>query len=116
MILSSYDIAGLNLKDVQLIVLPNCKSGSGDITKDGIIGLQRAFKEAQAGSILMSLWNADDIATRLLMVEFYRNYLSGKNIHRSLQDAQKYIKNYVDEKGNRMFESPYYWAGFIILD
>lgn len=115
-ILSSYDIAGMNLKDVQLIVLPNCKSGSGDITKDGIIGLQRAFKEAQAGSILMSLWNADDIATRLLMVEFYRNYLSGKNIHRSLQDAQKYIKNYVDEKGNRMFESPYYWAGFIILD
>ena len=115
-ILSSYDIAGLNLKDVQLIVLPNCKSGSGDITKDGIIGLQRAFKEAQAGSILMSLWNADDIATRLLMVEFYRNYLSGKNIHRSLQDAQKYIKNYVDEKGNKMFESPEYWAGFIILD
>jgi len=37
-------------------------------------------------------------------------------MHRSLQDAQKYIKNYVDEKGNKMFESPYYWAGFIILD
>ena len=115
-VLSSYDIASLNLKDVKLVVLPNCKSGSGDITKDGIIGLQRAFKEAQASSILMSLWNADDISTRLLMVEFYKNYLSGKTIRHSLKDAQKYIKNYVDESGNRMFESPYYWAGFIILD
>lgn len=115
-ILSSYDIAGLNLKNVRLVVLPNCKSGNGDITKDGIIGLQRAFKEAQAGTILMSLWNADDIATRLLMVEFYRNYLSNNDIHRSLHNAQIYIRNYVDEKGIKVFESPYYWAGFIILD
>lgn len=115
-LLSSYEIANLNLRDVQLIVLPNCKSGSGDISKDGIIGLQRAFKEAQVGTMLMSLWNADDIATRLLMVEFYRNYMSGKSIHCSLQDAQNYIKNYEDENGNKLFESPYYWAGFIILD
>ena len=73
-------------------------------------------RQQAVGNILMSLWNADDISTRLLMVEFYKNYLSGKTIRHSLKDAQKYIKNYVDESGNRMFESPYYWAGFIILD
>ena len=115
-ILTSYDIAGLNLYKIGLVVLPNCKSGIGDITKDGIIGLQRAFKEAQAGTIIMSLWNADEISTRLLMVEFYRNYLFGTDIHQSLHIAQNYIKNYKDENGIKLFESPYYWAGFIMLD
>lgn len=115
-ILTSYDIAGLNLNNVQLVVLPNCKSGLGDITKDGVIGLQRAFKEAQVGTILMSLWNADEISTRLLMVEFYKNYLSGKSLHQSLQEAQDYIKNYTDDSGTKLFASPYYWAGFVLLD
>lgn len=115
-ILSSYDIACLNLNSTKLIVLPNCKSGLGDITKDGVIGLQRAFKEAQAESILMSLWDADEVSTRLLMVEFYKNYLSGIGVHESLKNAQLYIKNYKDEDGNKLFEAPYYWAGFVILD
>ena len=115
-ILTSYDIASLNLNNIGLIVLPSCQSGLGDITRDGVIGLQRAFKEAQVDAILMSLWDADDFSTRLLTVEFYKNIVSGLNLHESLQNAQEYIKNYEDESGNRLFESPYYWAGFVLLD
>ena len=115
-ILTSYEIAALNLENLELVVLPSCKSGQGDITKDGIVGLQRAFKEAKAGSILMSLWDADDISARLLMVEFYRNLLKGNSKQQSLKLAQQFIRDYTDEKGNKLFDSPYYWAGFILLD
>ena len=115
-LLTSYDIAGLNLKNVSLVVLPNCKSGMGDVTNDGIIGLQRAFKEALVGTILMSLWDVDDLATKLFMVEFYRQCLYGEGIHDALKKAQIYLRNYTDGDGVKLFESPYYWAGFIILD
>ena len=50
------------------------------------------------------------------MVEFYKNYLSGKTLQESLRNAQTYVRNYADENGNKLFESPYYWAGFILLD
>lgn len=50
------------------------------------------------------------------MVEFYRNYLSGNGKQESLRLAQSYVRDYTDEKGNKLFESPYYWAGFILLD
>lgn len=115
-LLTSYDIARLNLKHIALVVLPNCKSGMGDITNDGIIGLQRAFKEAQVGTILMSLWNVDDYATSLLMVEFYKQCLDGENIHSALKKAQRYLRSYTDDNGVKLFESPYYWAGFVLLD
>ena len=92
------------------------ETGLGQLDFGGVFGLQRGFKKAGAKTILMSLDKVDDEATKILMVEFYRNLMDGKTKHQSLKDAQKYIKNYVDESGNRMFESPYYWAGFIILD
>lgn len=115
-LLTSYDIAGLNLKHIALVVLPNCKSGMGDITNDGIIGLQRAFKEAQVGTILMSLWDVDDYATSLFMVEFNKQCLDGENIYNALKKTQQYLRSYTDDNGVKLFESPYYWAGFVLLD
>ena len=52
-----------------------CETGLGDDLFNGIIGLQRAFKKAGAGSILMSLWKIDDKATSEFMVLFLRNWL-----------------------------------------
>ena len=50
------------------------------------------------------------------MVEFYKNYLSGKTLQESLRNAQIHVRNYADENDTKLFESPYYWAGFILLD
>lgn len=115
-ILTSSEIAELDLNNTDLVVLSTCQSALGEISKEGVFGLQRAFREAGAHSILMSLWNVDDYSTQLLMTEFYRHYLSGTSKLESLKKAQRYVCEYEDEEGNRLFEDPSYWAGFILLD
>ena len=111
-VLFAKEIAGMNLKNVELITISSCDSGLGDVTGDGVFGLQRAFKKAGAHSILMSLHKVDDEATRILMVEFYKNLMSGKSKHQSLKDAQKYLR----EVDGGKYDHPKYWAAFIMLD
>lgn len=115
-ILSSYEISKLDFRHTDIIFLSACETGIGDLSYDGVIGLQRALKKAGANALIMSLWKVDDYATSIIAVEFYKNYLSGKSARASLYAAQDYVRNYTDENGNKLFESPYYWAGFILLD
>ena len=115
-ILLGEEIANVPLGNNDIVILSACETGLGELTPDGVWGLQRAFKKAGANSILMSLWKVNDLSTRMFMEEFYRNYFSGTSKSKSLQLARQYIKDYVDDDGNKIFESPYYWAPFILLD
>jgi len=115
-ILSAYEISKLDFRGMKLAVLSACKTGLGDISSDGVFGLQRGFKKAGAKTIIMSLWKVDDHATQIMMTEFYKHYLSGTSKHESLRQAQKIVREYKDNDGNHLFKEPYYWAGFIILD
>lgn len=115
-ILTAQEISELDLNGTDMVVLSACQTGLGDLKDDGVFGLQRGFKKAGVKSILMSLWKVDDNATELLMVEFYRNYLAGIGKTQSLKNAQKFVREYTDVEGNRIYEHPYYWAGFIMLD
>ena len=56
-ILTANDIARLDLSGTDMVVLSACKSGQGKATSEGLYGLQRAFKKAGVGTIVMSLWN-----------------------------------------------------------
>ena len=109
-ILTAQEIANLDLLGTDLVVLSACQTGMGDISSDGVFGLQRGFKKAGVNSILMSLWDVDDEATKILMTEFYKNYLNGMSKYESLLTAQKTVR---DVPG---FEDPEYWAAFILLD
>ena len=115
-LLSAYEISKLNLKNLDLVVLSACQTGLGEIMGDGVFGLQRGFKIAGAKSIIMSLWKVNDLSTQMMMTEFYRNYCLGLSKHHALLNAQKYIREFSDEDGNKIFKDPYYWAGFILLD
>jgi CHAT domain-containing protein len=75
------EIADLCL-DGALVVLSACQSGLGRATADGVIGLGRAFMEAGARAVVMSLWRVKDATTAHLMREFYSGLLGtakGKN-------------------------------------
>lgn len=111
-ILTSKEISQLDLRGVDLVVLSACESALGDINNGGVYGLQRGFKKAGANTIVMSLDKVDDEATRILMVEFYRNLMSGKTKRQSFQEAQQYLRK-VD---NGKYDDPKYWASFIMLD
>ena len=112
-ILTAYEISQMNLTGLNLVSLSACETGLGDITGDGVFGLQRGFKKAGANSILMSLWKVDDEATCLLMTEFYKKWIGeGKTKHDALEFAKQMVRSH-KEKG---WDDPKYWAAFILLD
>ena len=116
-ILNALEIAQTDLRGLDLVVLSACQTALGDIAQgEGVFGLQRGFKKAGAKTLLMSLWKVNDVATKILMVEFYKNYLAGEGKLESLRKAQQYVRDYTDEKGEKLFDDPHYWAGFILLD
>lgn len=108
-ILWGEEIATLNLKNAELVVLSACHTARGKDSMDGILGLQRAFKEAGAKTILMTLWRVNDKATMFFMSAFYKALFAGNSKFDSYKEAQTYVReNYSDD--------PYYWAPFILLD
>lgn len=118
-ILTGAEIAGLDLGNTDLVVLSACQSGLGDVSSEGVFGLPRAFKKSGAGSILMSLWPVHDDATRMLMSEFYRSFLSGNSKREALRTAQEAVKSasFTTENGKKESGAlPKYWAAFVLLD
>lgn len=107
-VLTAKELSAINLGSVDMVVMSACQSGLGETSGEGVFGLQRGFKLAGANTLLMSLWKVDDEATKILMTEFYKNYLSGKTKRESLQLAQQTLRQTHPE--------PEYWAGFILLD
>lgn len=107
-ILTAKEISLLDLRDADLVVLSACETGLGDISGEGVFGLQRAFKMAGTRTILMTLWRVHDDATRMLMTAFYRHYGQTHNKRTAFRAAQQEVR--------AIYQDPYYWAGFIMLD
>lgn len=96
-ILTAKEISALDLRGLDMVVLSACQTGLGEISGDGVFGLQRGFKKAGANTLLMSLWKVDDKATQMLMTQFYANLTSGKSKFESLREAQRYVREYETE-------------------
>lgn len=105
----SGEIAGMDLSGTSLAVLALCRSGRGVVTREGVYGLQRAFKKAGVHSLLMTLWDVSDKASEDFMTAFYENLSSnGWHTGEAFLAARDSIR--------RKYRHPYYWAGFVMLD
>lgn len=83
-------------------------------TEEGVFGRRRAFTQAGTKSLEMSMWSVPNEATKELMVEFYKNVLSGKmNLCQALrQAALKQMQVTKERYGNA---NPFYWGAFVFL-
>lgn len=107
-ILLAKEVSGMDLSNTDLVVLSACETALGNITNDGVYGLQMAFKIAGVHSIIMSLWDVSDSATQLMMSEFYAFIAKGMNKHDAFIEAISQVR--------KKFDSPYHWASFVMLD
>lgn len=116
-ILTAKEISLLDLRDANLAELSACETGKGEVTSEGVFDLQRAFKQAGVQTIIMSFWPVNDTATKILMTEFYKNWIERHQSKReSLRDAQTFVRRYRDKHNQLIYKDPYYWAGFIVMD
>lgn len=108
-ILTAEEMAACDLSATDLACLATCNSGDGEITPEGIYGLQRALKKAGVKTIILNLWEASDIATKEFMTSFYTALTTGRNdVHEAFRLARRALRS--------KYPSPYYWGGFIMVD
>jgi CHAT domain-containing protein len=107
-ILTALEASGLDLEGTELVVLSACETGVGKVTNgEGVYGLRRALVVAGAESLVMSLWQVDDEATRDLMVGYYAKLAAGHARSTALREEQ------LELRANAKYAHPYYWASFL---
>jgi CHAT domain-containing protein len=94
-VLTAEEVASLDLRGTELVVLSACQSGLGRLSAgEGVLGLQRAFQAAGARSLVVSLWSVSDAATSVLMEQFYTNLWRKKmGTLEALRQAQLSVLN-----------------------
>lgn len=106
--LTAREIASIDLRGTQLVVLSACDSGLGELGwNEGIYGLRRALTIAGAQAQVVSLWKIDDVATSQLMSRYYGELRNGMGRSEALRQAQLHLLR------DGRHAHPCYWAAFL---
>ena len=108
-VLTANNIAHLDLSNTDMIVLSACQTGQGNATAEGLYGLQRAFKKAGVGTMVMTLWSVSDKVATEFMIKFYESLVENDwDKHKAFEQTKSYIRT--------QHPDPYHWAAFVMLD
>ncbi|NEO84185.1 MAG: CHAT domain-containing protein [Spirulina sp. SIO3F2] len=113
-LLSPSDAFGqMNLLGTDLVVLSGCRTGFGGglVNREGLTGFTGGLLSAGADRVITSLWSVQDDATQELMTRFYARYLNTeepRTAAQALREAQISMWN------EPQWQTPYYWAAFIL--
>jgi len=94
-VVTALKLSGLNLKGTKLVVLSACETGLMNANaSDSVSGLSKAFIQAGAENIVVSLWSVSDMGTKDLMTIFYQEIQKGVSYAQALRNTKlKMIKN-----------------------
>ena len=106
-IVTALKLSGLDLKGTDLVVLSACQTGVVDVNStESVSGLSKAFIQAGAKDIVMSLWSVNDQATKDLMSSFYEEMQTQSSYSKALKEAKlRMIKKDMH---------PFFWAPFVV--
>ena len=111
-LLTSEEIATLDLTGTDLAVLSACDTGVGKhVNGEGVFGLRRAFRLAGARSVVMSLWQVSDHASADWMAALYRAHLL--RYASTIDSVRAADLALIEQRRNAGLDpAPYYWAAF----
>ncbi len=111
-LLTAYEVTGLDLRNVDWVVLSACGSGLGRLLEhEGLFGLRRAFEIAGARTVIMAMWRIDDDAMRDLMVRIFRHRLEGSSTVDAVRQAQ--LDRLHDQRRRLNRIHPALWGGIV---
>ena len=145
-ILTGEELLTCRLPNLKCAVITSCFSGGGDINYSvGLIGMRTAFAAIGVEAVITNMWEVDDLASAILMTEYYKG-IDCMSVSEALWTAKKYLRTVtvgeLKENGwfgesrirrlglvaedmrklaqkpddARLFERPFYWAGFTVME
>ena len=108
-ILTSEEVETLTFPKLNLTVLSACETGLGELSADGVWGLQRAFRIAGSTSLICSLRQVKDNGAADFMAEFYRQAATGQSVHDAFYNARKELLSH--DPANKEV-----WSSFILIE
>ncbi|MBU4448228.1 MAG: tetratricopeptide repeat protein, partial [Proteobacteria bacterium] len=105
-LLTMSKVLGLKL-NAEMVVLSACLTGRGQVMEgEGVANFARAFQQAGAMSVVVSLWEVASKEVVEYMTIFYGHLQEGKSRSQALRLARQEIK--------AKYPQPFYWAVFIL--
>ena len=106
-LLSTAEVAEMDLDGTELVVLSACDTGVGMLEHpDGVLGLRRAFAVAGARSLVLTLWSLPDKEGIEMMEHFYQRLLDGVARGDALHAARLLLR----QRGI----DPFFWGSLVL--
>jgi len=112
-VLTSIEVANLDLSSVQWAVLSACDSGVGKtIAGEGVFGFRRSFRIAGARTVIMSLWPVEDAGGQDWMEALYRaRLIDGMTTAEAVRHAGRTLL--AERRRTGQSTHPFYWGAFV---
>jgi CHAT domain-containing protein len=93
--------------DADLVTLAACMTGVGQMMQgEGVLNFARAFQQAGARSVMVSLWNIPVEESLKFYTTFYKSLKEGKTKIEALKTARQAVR--------AQEPHPYFWSGLIL--
>lgn len=115
-VVTAAEIAQLNLSNIKLVYLSACETGLGEITPEGVLGLQRGFKRAGAQALITTLGVVNATTSLYFDSTFFTHLMYESNgkkkkeqsIHDAFTSSVKKLRD--------AYKKPTYWCVNVLVD
>ena len=114
-LLTAEELAGLDLRGTEWLVLSGCESGLGQVQSwEGVFGLPRAGRRAGVRTLVMSVAPVDDEAGSMWMRALYEaRFTNGEETSLAVRTASRRVLDWLRAKGRE--PEPRLWGAFVAL-
>lgn len=109
--LNTFEVYNIPFRS-KMVFLSSCNTGSGFLQSgEGVMSLARGFFYSGSPSVIMSLWEVDDMSGSNMVKNFYSYLKKGYTKSRSLREARMDYLSGADQ----MRSHPYFWSTLVIM-